>query len=99
MAVGSLLEKLPLAFQEETESFLKEEYPDFINALTEETPIAIHLNSKIDFSSTNTIVPWYNRGVYLKQRPQFTLDPLWHNGAYYVQEASSMFLSTVIKQY
>ena len=37
-------------------------------------------------------VPWCETGRYLEQRPVFTLDPLFHAGAYYVQEASSMFL-------
>lgn len=37
-------------------------------------------------------VPWSHNGYYLEQRPVFTLDPLFHAGAYYVQEASSMFV-------
>jgi 16S rRNA C967 or C1407 C5-methylase (RsmB/RsmF family)/NOL1/NOP2/fmu family ribosome biogenesis protein len=37
-------------------------------------------------------VPWTNQGFYLKKRPSFTLDPLFHAGAYYVQEPGSMFL-------
>lgn len=37
-------------------------------------------------------VPWCQAGRYLAERPQFTLDPLFHAGAYYVQEASSMFI-------
>ena len=37
-------------------------------------------------------VPWCVHGRYLKERPAFTFDPLLHGGAYYVQEASSMFL-------
>lgn len=37
-------------------------------------------------------VPWCSTGRYLAERPQFTLDPLFHAGAYYVQEASSMFI-------
>ncbi len=36
-------------------------------------------------------VPWCAEGRYLAQRPVFTLDPAYHAGAYYVQEASSMF--------
>jgi len=32
------------------------------------------------------------------ERPSFTLDPLLHGGAYYVQEASSMFLWYVFEQ-
>jgi 16S rRNA C967 or C1407 C5-methylase (RsmB/RsmF family)/NOL1/NOP2/fmu family ribosome biogenesis protein len=37
-------------------------------------------------------VPWCPHGRYLASRPSFTLDPRLHAGAYYVQEASSMFL-------
>ena len=37
--------------------------------------------------------PWCRDGYYLKERPDFTLDPSFHAGAYYVQDASSMFLS------
>ncbi len=43
-------------------------------------------------------VPWNSNGWYLKDRPVFTLDPLLHAGAYYVQEASSMFLQQVMEQ-
>lgn len=39
-----------------------------------------------------TPVPWCSDGRYLKARPSFTMDPLLHAGAYYVQEASSMFI-------
>lgn len=43
-------------------------------------------------------IPWSSQGFYLSQRPSFTSDPLFHAGAYYVQEASSMFLEEVMKQ-
>ena len=43
-------------------------------------------------------VPWNSNGYYLSQRPSFTLDPIFHAGAYYVQEASSMFLEEVLRQ-
>jgi 16S rRNA C967 or C1407 C5-methylase (RsmB/RsmF family)/NOL1/NOP2/fmu family ribosome biogenesis protein len=43
-------------------------------------------------------VPWCEHGFYLTARPSFTFDPLFHAGAYYVQEASSMFLWEVLKQ-
>lgn len=42
-------------------------------------------------------VPWCPQGRYLKERPSFTFDPLLHGGAYYVQEASSMFLWHVLE--
>jgi len=43
-------------------------------------------------------VPWSSHGYYLSERPSFTFDPFFHAGAYYVQEASSMFLEQVLKQ-
>ncbi|MEO5595254.1 MAG: RNA methyltransferase [Chitinophagaceae bacterium] len=43
-------------------------------------------------------VPWSSYGYYLPERPSFTFDPLFHAGAYYVQEASSMFLEQALKQ-
>ncbi len=43
-------------------------------------------------------VAWCAEGRYLSERPSFTLDPVFHGGAYYVQEASSMFLDYVIKE-
>ena len=43
-------------------------------------------------------VPWCPKAYYLSQRPSFTLDPSFHAGAYYVQEASSMFLWHAVKE-
>lgn len=43
-------------------------------------------------------IPWCPFGRYLSQRPSFTVDPLFHAGAYYVQEASSMFLWHALKE-
>ena len=41
-------------------------------------------------------IPWCKEGSYLDVRPIFAADPLWHAGAYYVQEASSMFLQHIL---
>jgi 16S rRNA C967 or C1407 C5-methylase (RsmB/RsmF family) len=43
-------------------------------------------------------VPWSSFGYYLAERPSFTFDPRFHAGAYYVQEASGMFLEQALKQ-
>lgn len=43
-------------------------------------------------------VSWAKHGKYLAERPLFTTDPLFHAGAYYVQEASSMFLEQALQQ-
>ena len=42
-------------------------------------------------------VPWCSEGYYLEDRPQFTFDPLLHAGCYYVQEASSMFVTHILR--
>lgn len=43
-------------------------------------------------------IPWATHGYYIENRPSFTFDPLFHSGAYYVQEASSMFIEHALKQ-
>jgi 16S rRNA C967 or C1407 C5-methylase (RsmB/RsmF family)/NOL1/NOP2/fmu family ribosome biogenesis protein len=43
-------------------------------------------------------IPWAPDAYYLSIRPYFTLDPLFHAGAYYVQEASGMFLAFALRQ-
>ena len=69
-----------------------------------ETVTAVRLNSdKITAASffideEKSRIPWSSNGFYLKDRPSFTTDPLLHAGAYYVQDASSMFLEEAIKQ-
>ncbi|NLX41344.1 MAG: rRNA cytosine-C5-methyltransferase [Bacteroidales bacterium] len=43
-------------------------------------------------------VPWCREGLYLRSRPSFTLDPLFHAGYYYVQEASSMYIGVLLEK-
>ena len=43
-------------------------------------------------------VPWCPEGYYLEGRPQFTFDPLFHAGCYYVQEAASMFVTHILRE-
>lgn len=43
-------------------------------------------------------VPWCAHGRILPQRPVFTLDPLFHSGAYYVQDSSSMFVGHAFRK-
>ena len=76
-------------------------WADFLHAMEEEPPVSIRLNplkTKGWEVIQGEAVPWCRDGYYLKRRPQFTFDPLLHAGAYYVQEASSMFLDEVLRQ-
>jgi 16S rRNA C967 or C1407 C5-methylase (RsmB/RsmF family)/NOL1/NOP2/fmu family ribosome biogenesis protein len=65
-------------------------------------PILDHDRWPADFSEPpfelSGRIPWASDAFYLSARPSFTLDPLFHAGAYYVQEASGMFLSFAIHQ-
>lgn len=77
------------------------QYDAFLHALTdEEAPVSIRLNpnKRIAPPAGSERVPWCPDGYYLRERPSFTLDPLFHAGCYYVQEASSMYLAEVIQQ-
>ena len=47
--------------------------------------------SKIFGANLDCSVKWCKSGFYLKKRVSFTTDPYFHCGAYYVQDASSMF--------
>ena len=43
-------------------------------------------------------VKWNGHGRILEERPQFTLDPHFHAGCYYVQDSSSMFVGHVFRK-
>ncbi|PQJ12411.1 RNA methyltransferase [Flavipsychrobacter stenotrophus] len=59
------------------------------------TSVRLHPIKRSGTDISGDAIPWSNGGIYLAQRPVFTLDPAFHGGAYYVQEASSMFLEHV----
>ena len=65
-------------------------------ALQTERQTSIRINPKKMEAPALSKIPWNQYGYYLETRPLFTLDPLFHAGAYYVQEASSMFLEQII---
>ena len=61
--------------------------------------VSVRLNPfKRGCSLQGRAVPWSEHGVLLEQRPQFTLDPMFHAGAYYVQDSSSMFVGHVFRK-
>ncbi len=72
----------------------------FIEAHQHAPVISIRLNqAKITgLFQEQKKVPWCAEGRYLNERPVFTLDPAYHAGAYYVQEASSMFTGYLLQQ-
>ena len=69
-------------------------------ALQESSPVSIRINQSKWFGKPDNgeVVSWCKTGFYLRARPSFTLDPLFHSGCYYPQEASGMFLCEALKQ-
>ncbi len=63
------------------------------------TSIRINPGKECHLFADNEPVAWCPAGRYLNERPVFTLDPFYHTGAYYVQEASSMFLDRILRQH
>lgn len=72
-------------------------WDQFAQAHQQPAPVSIRINPA-KYKADLPRVPWSDYGFYLNERPVFTLDPLFHAGAYYVQEASSLFLEQVLKQ-
>ncbi len=67
-------------------------------SLEGEPEVSVRWNPyKISGPPGGEAVPWCRYGRYLEERPSFTLDPLFHAGTYYVQEASSMFLEHIYR--
>lgn len=83
---------IPLEFQQLLFIDATDERHRLLEALSDQPPVSIRLNPAKPFDMDEEPVPWCGTGRYLTQRPSFTLDPLLHAGAYYVQEASSMLL-------
>ena len=93
---------LPIDFIARARALLGEsEYERLEAALRTEAPVSLRLNplKGIPAPVEGEPVPWCASGYYLPGRPAFTFDPFLHAGAYYVQEASSMFLEQAIKTY
>lgn len=92
------MKQLPQLFLERTLAVMgQERFDRYLEALGTEAPVSIRVNPFKWHTDEGEPVPWCAEGRYLPERPDFTLDPLLHAGAYYVQEASSMFVSHVLR--
>lgn len=95
---------LPIDFITRTRALLGNEFDSFEAALQADVPVSIRINEKKGTPAPcagqpDSRVAWCGTGYYLPERLSFTFDPLFHAGAYYVQEASSMFLEQAIRRY
>lgn len=89
---------IPTEFIQRTEQFLGEETKQLLHALENPLRPSIRLNRNKNTHKLNldTKVAWCNNAYYLNSKPIFTLDPYFHAGHYYVQEAASMFLYHIV---
>lgn len=91
---------LPERFVETMREALGADAENLFMALDTEPAVSIRLNpAKPAECFDGEAVGWCKWGRYLAERPQFTLDPLMHGGAYYVQEASSQFVAHLLEKY
>ena len=91
---------LPPDFIRRLELQMGPESGTFMNALSGDSVLSVRLNalkptSGIWFEANR--VPWCAAGRYLNEKPVFTLDPLFHAGCYYPQEASSMIIDWLVR--
>jgi 16S rRNA C967 or C1407 C5-methylase (RsmB/RsmF family)/NOL1/NOP2/fmu family ribosome biogenesis protein len=96
------MSKLPQAFIDRMKVQLDEGFDAFIHAIDGPVTTSVRINpDKYEPSSSSlpmgAKIAWTDNGYYLSERPSFTFDPLFHAGAYYVQESSSMFLEQAFK--
>jgi 16S rRNA C967 or C1407 C5-methylase (RsmB/RsmF family)/NOL1/NOP2/fmu family ribosome biogenesis protein len=92
--------QVPEAFSQQMKAYFgPETYAVFEKALDADTKTSIRLNPFKPCEAFNNLpsVAWNPEGRVLEKRPIFTLDPLFHAGAYYVQESSSMFLGHILE--
>lgn len=78
--------------------------PGLAESLDGDAPVSIRFNPYKPGTGTtagcSSPVPWTESGeaCYLAGRPVFTADPVFHGGAYYVQEAGSMFVGWLLRR-
>lgn len=92
--------QLPAAFETQMIDLLgTEEFLQFKKAidLPSKTSIRFNTSKPVKKDWVKKTISWSEQGYFLEDRPSFTLDPSFHAGAYYVQEASSMFIDHILK--
>lgn len=92
--------QLPPQFIESISSCKGFDEAAFIEAHQTASPTSIRLNpfkqATLSFELNDPVL-WSNNGFYLAERPNFTYDPLFQAGCYYVQEAGSIFIEHALK--
>ncbi len=92
----AVMPPLPEAFVARMAARLGPEVEALLEALGQPSPTSVRLNPRKPGGPTGEPIAWCTNGHHLPRRPLFTLDPLLHAGAYYVQEAGSMLVERAL---
>lgn len=94
-----MLPNLPIDFINQVKMLPFFNLDEYLKSFEDEI-VSVRINPKklVGHNINYEKVSWSGYGYYLNERPEFILDPLWHSGVYYVQEAGSMFIEEVLKQ-
>lgn len=92
--------KLPAAIKQDLTENFSIDMKALEEAHEEVTPVSVRLNPLKPLAGFDPgeRIGWASSACYLPERPVFTIDPLFHAGCYYVQEASSMFVEEAVRQ-
>lgn len=91
---------LPDGFIKEIKSYNAPILDELVESLKTEPSVSVRCNIAKNILPPigASLVKWCRWGYYLNNRPQFTFDPAFHQGLYYVQDASSMIISHVVSE-
>jgi 16S rRNA C967 or C1407 C5-methylase (RsmB/RsmF family)/NOL1/NOP2/fmu family ribosome biogenesis protein len=95
---------LPEAFMASVRAmYPMHESEQFLQAILKQPKTSVRINPRVKIESPMNMdleknIPWSQTGKTLTNRPSFVADPLFHAGAYYVQESSSMFVDYLFEQ-
>ena len=100
----TLKEQLPEKFSKRMEELLGDEYTDFYNSYDEKTYAGLRMNTlKITPEEYLSLthqeldsVTWCPTGFYYNGSREYSKNPLYHAGLYYIQEPSAMFPAQVL---
>ncbi len=94
-----MIASIPEAFSNQLRAQRPNDSQQILDSLITNSPTSLRVNEAKGFPHLYIEkIPWCKSGYYLNERPSFTLDPTFHGGSYYVQEASSMFVEQAFLQ-
>ncbi len=91
---------LPAEFVKMLRSYGEDYAEPLLRGLADSPQVSVRANIAKGVMSLqgSDAVPWCRQGFYLPERPVFAADPAWHQGLYYVQDASSMIYGEAVRR-